>query len=85
MNEILQSVIDNDFVTFSEKFKTKLKTKYNTGVDEIRSEFNKRVFETMKINDGQTVVKCKNCGAVLTPGIPVMGSCPECGVLLTDD
>lgn len=86
MNEILQSVLDNNFVVFNEKFKDKLKTKYNTNVETIRTDFNKTVFnETMKINDGSKVVKCKSCGKTLIPSIPIMGACPFCGELLTQD
>lgn len=85
MNEILQSVLDSDYVSFNEKFKEKLKTNYDGRVETIKGDVNKTIFkETMKINDGTAVVKCENCGAIMTPGIPMMGACPECGTLLTD-
>lgn len=81
MNEIMQSVLNDDYVTFKEKFKEKLKTKYDIGVEEIKIETGKTIFETV-INDGSKVIKCKNCGSVLTPGNPLMGSCPFCGDLI---
>ena len=78
MNEILQSVLDDNFVVFNEKFKDALKTDYDIDVDEIKSEVNKSMFEVAMVSDKI----CKNCGKELPISIQGAGSCPFCGELV---
>ena len=43
MNEILQSVLDLDFVIFNEKFKEKLENKYKDENEKIKNKYIKNV------------------------------------------
>lgn len=79
MNDIIQAVIDNDFVSFSEKFKVQLKTNYDSGVEQIAIDAKKSIFETAMVAD--TV--CKNCGKDLPIAIQGPGSCAFCGTVIT--
>lgn len=81
MDELLQAVLNDDFVSFNEKFKEKLQDKHTTNVNIINAELGKTIISEMQINDGRKKLKCKNCGEEYIPGIPVMGSCPKCGAL----
>jgi DNA-directed RNA polymerase subunit RPC12/RpoP len=83
MDEIIKAVISDDFVVFNEKFKDKLKDAYLDKTSEIKKELSKTLFTEMAVNDGSKTIKCKNCGKKIVPGVPVMGSCPYCGSLLT--
>lgn len=83
MEEILQATLNDDFVVFNERFKDKLKAKYVEKINPIKEKINKNLFFEMIVNDGKVIEKCKNCGRDLVPGVPVMGSCPYCGDLLT--
>ena len=82
MDEIIKAVVGDDFVTFNEKFKDKIKTAYNERVVPIKEKMNKTLFSEMAINDGTKTITCKNCGKKQIVNIPVMGSCPFCGALL---
>ena len=83
MKELIKATLDSDFVVFNEKFKDKLKAQYVEKTKAIKDNINKVLFSEMVVNDGKNIAKCSNCGKSLIPGVPVMGSCPYCGDLLT--
>ena len=83
MNELLQAVLDGNFVDFNTKFKDKLEDQYEEKIKIVKDEFGKAVITELAVNVGPKKIKCKACGKELPIGIPVMGSCPFCGALVT--
>ena len=78
MNEIIQAVLDSDFVVFNEKFKNKLEMEYKENFDEITAEAKKSIFEVAMVADKL----CPTCGKFLPIALQGSGSCIYCGNLI---